>query len=188
MIKAIIFDNFGVVITDGFDEAYRRAGGDPDKDQAFLREVMYQSDSGQIATSIPVIAKKLGLSDDAWRDIVNDGRVINYDLLKYVAELRERYETAMLSNVGSAGVRRFYPEGLLERYFDPIVESGVIGFAKPEASAYMITADKLGVRCDECVMIDDRPDYVEGAIAVGMQAILYKNLDQLKEDIIKILE
>lgn len=52
----------------------------------------------------------------------------------------------------------------------------------------MITADKLGVRCDECVFIDDRQEYVEGARAVGMQAILYQNLPQLKEDIIKILE
>lgn len=187
MIKAIIFDNFGVVITDGFDEAYRRGGGDPEKDQDFIKEVMQQSNSGQITTSEIVFAERLGLTREAWSSIVNSGREINYELLEYISELRKQYKTAMLSNIGTAGVGRFFPEGLLEQYFDPIIESGVIGWAKPEAQAYEITADKLGVRLNECVFIDDRQDYIDGATAVGMQAILYQNLAQLKADLAKIL-
>lgn len=187
MIKAIIFDCFGVVITDGFDDAYRRMGGDPDGDREFIRETMRRSDSGEIPTSIPVIAKRLGLTDDEWHEAVNGGRIINYELLAYVDELRKHYKTAMLSNIGSAGVRRFFPQGLLEKYFDPVVESGVIGYAKPEASAYEFVADQLGVRLDECVFTDDREEYIEGARAVGMKTILYKDIEQFKTELKEIL-
>lgn len=187
MIKAIIFDCFGVVISDGFDDAYRRAGGDPDKDRHFIKDVMYQSDSGRIPTSIPVIAARLGINNDEWKQIADDGRKINYSLLEFILELKKDYQIAMLTNVGSAGVRRFFPEGLLEKYFNPIVESGVIGFAKPEARAYEITADKLGVRLDECVFIDDRPEYVEGAQHVGMKTILYTDFQSFKKELENVL-
>ena len=93
----------------------------------------------------------------------------------------------MLSNIGSAGVRRFFPEGLLEQDFDPIVESGVVGWAKPEPQAYEITADRLGVRLGECVFIDDRQEYVDGAVAVGMKGILYQNLPQLQKELEPLL-
>lgn len=188
MIKAIIFDCFGVVITDGFDEAYRAAGGDPDRDREFIRTTMHRSDSGEIPTSLPVIAAHLGITTDEWSQIINGGRVINYELLAYVKELQRYYKTAMLSNIGSAGVRRFYPEGLLEEHFDPIIESGVIGWAKPEPQAYEITADRLGVRLDECVFIDDRPEYVDGANAVGMRGILYTGLKQLVVELEHVLQ
>lgn len=187
MIKAIIFDCFGVVITDGFDDAYRRAGGDPDLDRGFITDVMYKSDSGEIPTSLPLIAKRLGISEKSWHETVNNGRMVNYELLECVSELKNKYKTAMLSNIGSAGVRRFFPEGLLEKYFDPIIESGVIGYAKPEARAYEITADRLGVRLDECLFIDDREVYIEGAQHVGMKTILYENFDKFKKDLEVVL-
>ncbi len=186
-IKAIIFDCFGVVITDGFNDTYRRMGGDPERDRAFIRDTLHKSDSGQIPTSLPVIAKRLGLTEKAWHKALNNGRVINFELLDYVGELRKKYKTAMLSNIGSAGVRRFFPDGLLEQYFDPIIESGVIGYAKPEPSAYQITADRLGVRLDECIFIDDSQDYIDGATAVGMTAILYESVEQLKKELAAVL-
>lgn len=175
-------------MTDGFDEAYRRVGGDPELDQEFIKSVMYESDVGNIPSSLPVIAEHLGISTEQWSQAVNRDRGINYDLLEYIKELKKDYKIAMLSNIGSAGVRRFFPDGLLEQHFDPIIESGVIGFAKPEPRAYEVTVDRLGVRLDECIFTDDRQDYVDGAIAVGMKAVLYQNLDKFKKDLGQLLE
>jgi FMN phosphatase YigB (HAD superfamily) len=36
-------------------------------------------------------------------------------------------------------------------------------------------------------MIDDRLELCEGAMAVGMQAIMYKGLNQLKKDLERVL-
>lgn len=187
MIKAIIFDCFGVVISDDFDDAYRAAGGDPDKDHKFIARTHHDSNSGKIPSSLAVFAKHLGISEEEWYHIVNGGRVINQPLLDYAAGLKQSYKVAMLSNIGSAGVERFFEPGFLERYFELIVESGKIGYAKPEAQAFEYVADGLGVRLDECVMIDDREDYIMGAQGVGMETVLYKNLAQLKTELGKIL-
>jgi HAD superfamily hydrolase (TIGR01509 family) len=83
-------------------------------------------------------------------------------------------------------LRRFGTEEL-GRYFDVAVASAEIGYAKPEAQAYEITADKLGVELTECVFTDDRGEYCEGARGLGMQAILYENLEQFKAELAKIV-
>nr|MDQ3093633.1 HAD-IA family hydrolase [bacterium] len=82
---------------------------------------------------------------------------------------------------------QIFGEGFLENYFEEIIASGDIGYAKPEANAYEYVADKLGVRLDECVFTDDRPEYIEGAIGVGMLTILYSNFEQFKKDLAEIL-
>lgn len=187
MIKAIIFDCFGVVRTDSFRDTYIHFGGDPDADADFIHQVIQDGSAGKIKSSGELVAEHLGITLEEWLRELEGGQHVQYDVLEYAGKLREKYKVAMLSNIGSAGLKRFFEPGLLERYFDPIVESAAIGWAKPESQAYEITADRLGVRLDECVFIDDRQDYVDGAVAVGMQAILYKDLTQLKSDLAKLL-
>ena len=188
MIKAIIFDCFGVVRTEAFDETYRAFGGDPEKDKQFIYDTMYASNSGKLPHgSGPVIAEHLGIDVADWRKkMLSLGRIDEL-LLEYIQELRKKYEVAMLTNIGKGGLLRFFEPGYLERYFDEIVASCDIGYAKPEASAYEITADRLGVRLDECVFTDDRQEYIEGAQAVGMQAILYNDFEDFKRQLRKVL-
>jgi len=69
-----------------------------------------------------------------------------------------------------------------------VVASSNIGFAKPEARAYEITAEKLGVRLDECIMVDDVEAYCLGAEGVGMQAIRYQSFDQMKNELEVLLK
>jgi putative hydrolase of the HAD superfamily len=94
----------------------------------------------------------------------------------------------MLSNISPGGIaKRFTDSELLER-FDTVVTSGEIGFAKPEAAAYEITAQRLDVRLDECVFTDDRLDFCEAARGVGMQAILFQDYLQFRTDLEKLLQ
>jgi HAD superfamily hydrolase (TIGR01509 family) len=78
--------------------------------------------------------------------------------------------------------RRFQLSELAD-LFDVVVASGDIGYAKPEAAAYEITADRLGVRLDECVFVDDREPYCEAARGVGMQAIVYRDFAQFQAEL-----
>lgn len=187
MIKAVIFDCFGVVLTDGLRENYIHFGGDFDKDLPEIAALMHEASAGRIESSVPAMAKKLSISEEVWRKYNEDGHHIQYDVLEYAKELRKKYKVAMLSNIGKGGLGRFFEPGLLEESFELIVESAAIGFAKPEAGAYEYVADKLGVRYDECAMIDDRPEYIDGAVAVGMKGILYQNLPQLQKELEPLL-
>jgi putative hydrolase of the HAD superfamily len=68
-----------------------------------------------------------------------------------------------------------------------LVVSGDLGYVKPEAEAYEFTAKQLGVAPEQCIFVDDRIGYVEGAAALGMKAIKYINFKQMKSEIEKIL-
>jgi HAD superfamily hydrolase (TIGR01509 family) len=187
VIKAVIFDCFGVVRVDATLIAYKTLGGDISADDNFLKDVMEQANAGLIPNASSVVAQHLGISEEKWRETVQNSSVIDQQLLDFAKSLRSKYKTAMLSNIGQGGLDRWFEPGFLDNYFDVVIGSGNIGFAKPEAQAYEITADRLGVRLDECVMIDDRQELCEGATAVGMQAIRYEDFEQMKKALENIL-
>lgn len=183
MIKAIIFDCFGVVYEDNFGDVYEHFGGDLKKDEKLIHDTFHASNSGKISSSTTVFANHFGVSEEEWQRVNDADRGVNEELLEYIKKLNEKYKTALLTNIGIDGVERYITTKILDEHFDVVVESAKIGFAKPEARAYEITADKLSVRLDECIFIDDREEYTEGATRVGMQAILYKDLNGFKNEL-----
>lgn len=185
MIKAIVFDCFGVVITDALqvlcDEL--RAKDPAAADQ--VRDIVQAANRGMLepAVSHQQIAALLGMSVSDHMQAIASGEVKDAKLLAYITELRRSYKTAMLSNIGKDSLQRRFAEGELQQYFDVVVASGDIGYAKPEPAAYQITADRLDVRCDECVFVDDREVFVEAARGVGMQAFVYEGVDHFKSEL-----
>ncbi len=186
MIKAMIFDCFGVIRADPFDEAYARFGGDRHADQDFIVKTFHDAHSRKIESSAHLIAKHLGVAVEDWQHAVDEGSTIQYDVLEYVRELRQTYRTALLSNIQAGGLERIFDPGFLDQYFELSVGSGDIGVAKPDAGAYGYVADRLSLRMDECLFIDDRLEYVSGARSAGMRAVVFAGLDQLKDDVARL--
>jgi len=183
VIKAIIFDLFGVLVTDALEALVSELKAtQPEVADQVVRTVM-ASNAGTIPheASREMVAGLLGITTDEYAQRIRGGEVRNQELFDYILELRKTYKTALLSNAGTKSLEVRFAPGELDKYFDVIVVSAVIGYAKPEARAYEIVAEKLGVRLDECVMIDDREDYVAGAKAVGMQGILYTAVPTLRQ-------
>ncbi len=81
--------------------------------------------------------------------------------------------TALLSN--SWG--NTYDRTGWDDMFEVVVISGEIGMRKPEARIFTRTARLLGLEPHECVMVDDLPSNVAGAEAVGMHAVLHRDVD-----------
>ena len=189
MIRAVIFDCFGVIIGDGLqllvDDLRAR---DPAAARR-VHDLVLAANRGLTdpAASSREVAAIFDLDYDTYRQRISDGEVRNEPLLDYIVMLRATYRTALLSNIGTGGLKRRFSDRELDRYFDAVVASGDIGYAKPEPEAYEIAADRLGVRLDECVFTDDRVDYCEGARSVGMQAIQYLNFPQFKAELEALL-
>jgi epoxide hydrolase-like predicted phosphatase len=190
MVNAIIFDCFGVVITDALQALTDELGRSNPSAVAQVKDIVRTMNRG---LSEPEAAKRqlagiFEVSLEEFREKIADGEAKNPSLLNYISSLRKTYKTAMLSNIPGDSLRRRFAKGELENYFDVVVASGDIGYAKPEARAYEIVAEKLAVRLNECVFIDDRSVYCEGAQAVGMKAIAYKDFVQMKQELEEILE
>jgi putative hydrolase of the HAD superfamily len=183
-IKAVIFDYFGVIESDSLAATYRHIGGDPDADAQFIADTIYAANSGRIPGSRWVFAEKLGISVDKW---MHERRGKDPDILKYILELRKTYKTGLLSNIGRGGLRTLWGDEL-EKYFDAAIASGDVGLTKPDPEIFAMMADRLGIQPDECIMIDDNPDYCEGARAAGMIAIQFQNLHQAKHELQRLLK
>jgi epoxide hydrolase-like predicted phosphatase len=80
--------------------------------------------------------------------------------------------TALLSN--SWG--NTYDRSGWDEMFEVVVISGEVGMRKPEARIFTHTVEQLGLEPGQCVMIDDLPSNVAGAEAVGMHAVLHREV------------
>jgi FMN phosphatase YigB (HAD superfamily) len=58
------------------------------------------------------------------------------------------------------------------------IDAAEIGCPKPDPRAYLTAADALGVAPADVVFLDDSPECVDGARAVGMNAIVVDPLDR----------
>ena len=57
--------------------------------------------------------------------------------------------------------------------FDVIEDATYSQILKPAAAAYENCAEKLGLKPQECVFVDDQKRNIEGANAVGMETVLF---------------
>lgn len=189
MTKAVIFDCFGVVLTDALQEIRAElARKDPTAAQE-VRDIIAANNRGHIdpQESNKRIADILGLDVEVFRSQVRAGEVRNDRLLSYILSLRKQYKTAMLSNVAVSSLERRFPGDELKEYFDEVIASAEIGFIKPDAQAYEITAERLGLEPSECVFTDDKVSFCEAAATVGMQAIVYTDFVQFTSELEALL-
>lgn len=56
---------------------------------------------------------------------------------------------------------------------DAVLVTGVLRAQKPDPRAYARALEALGVAASACLFVDDSPDNVDGARAVGIDSVLY---------------
>jgi HAD superfamily hydrolase (TIGR01509 family) len=188
MVKAIIFDYYGVIQPDALASTYSHFGGDPGTDAQFIADTIYAANMGHIPGSRWVFAKRLGVSVDEWMHELKARAKRDPDLLAYILELRQSYKTGLLSNVGRGGLQVLWGEDELETYFDAAIASGDVGMAKPDLRIFRLMAERLGVDPSECVLTDDQPAYCDRARSIGMQAIHYRHFKQFKHELQALLK
>lgn len=107
----------------------------------------------------------------------------NPELAAYLASLRPRYQTALLSN-SFVGARREEERRLrLSEITETIFYSHEVGFSKPDPRIYTIACERLGRRPEEIVFLDDAEPNVAAANDYGIHAILFRDNQQAIADI-----
>ncbi|MFZ2125956.1 MAG: HAD family phosphatase [Candidatus Microsaccharimonas sp.] len=183
MIKAIVFDCFGVLAQEGwhpFRDKY--LASDPAKLQQ-ARDLLKASGNGFISHQdfIEGLAELVGMSfEDTRRHVENNPP--NEELLDFIKDELNDYKIGMLSNVsGNRLDQLLTPEQL--QLFDVICLSYDMGVSKPNKEAYEIVIEKLGVKPEECIFTDDVPEFCEGAEKVGMRPILFTTTAEFIKDL-----
>lgn len=187
MIRALIFDCFGVLYRDSLAMLYDVV---PTKRYQELQDATHASDHGYISRQeyFDLVADISGKTSDEVRKIDSTQFVRNEQLVKRVSELKDQYKIGLLSNIGDETMDRLFPQPERDELFDVFVLSSQVGLIKPSSKIFELTAEKFGITPDECIMIDDIPANIDGARAVGMQGILFTTNRQLELDLGRILE
>ncbi len=189
MIKALLFDCFGVLVGLGFHETYKMAGGDPIADHEFIEGLFDKLNLGLMSEEyfIKAISSKLAISTQEFSRVLKDSEQPNKALFDYIATLKPRYKTAIVSNANVGAMDSKFGSETLDKYFDAVIVSGEEGHVKPEPQIYLIATKKLSVNPSECVFVDDQKAYCAAAQSLGMHSILYKEFTQMKADMERML-
>ena len=106
-------------------------------------------------------------------------------MLPIVAQLRQAgYRLGILSNTCECHWQYCIEKyRFLTDYFQVHALSFRIGAVKPEAVVYRSAAELAGCRPEEMFFVDDIPGHVEGAKAVGIDAIVYSSAAQVAAEL-----
>ncbi|MBT9330435.1 HAD family hydrolase [Paracidobacterium acidisoli] len=109
---------------------------------------------------------------------------VNEQMLAWVEALQKAgVPTAILSNMGEDLLRYMRQEFAWLAAFDHHTWSCEVGLIKPDPAIYTWTCEKIGVPPQEALFLDDRAENVEAAKTVGLYAIQFRNVDQLRVEL-----
>jgi epoxide hydrolase-like predicted phosphatase len=66
----------------------------------------------------------------------------------------------------------------VDEIFETVIDSGFVGYRKPEPQVYEITLERIGLPASACLFVDDLEVNCEAARELGFTAVHYREADQ----------
>jgi putative hydrolase of the HAD superfamily len=108
---------------------------------------------------------------------------LNPPMLEWAQRLqRAGIRTGILSNIGDAMSAGLLAKHAWLRAFTHLTWSHSLNLAKPEAAIYLHAAEGLHTPPENILFIDDRPENIQAALAIGMQAIQYTTHNAFEQE------
>jgi glucose-1-phosphatase len=185
-IKAVIFDMGGVILRTADPSPRAAMAKRYDTTQGELEKYIFRGPTS--------VQSEKGLISDIchWESILKhfgqtgadplieynkyfSGDAIDQILLDYAKSLKPDYKIGLLSNAWVDSRKRLGKLFHFIEVFDVSIFSYEVETRKPDKEIYKIILKELNVEPSEAIFIDDFPENVEGAISLGINAILFQN-------------
>jgi putative hydrolase of the HAD superfamily len=196
MIKAIVFDIGNVIwrFKPMYDDLFNRWGGLIGKNyEDFMDQYkkVYQGfETGTYTVGewfktlapdidIRVVEKNI---DDAFGNLSDFKDFFNNDVVVLTQKLKALgYTVGCLSNTENY----FYPylHANISPLFDFSILSWQVKLRKPELEIYKCIFDHGNWKPEEIIFIDDKPENVEAAKSMGINALVYTDFETLKKEL-----
>lgn len=179
MIKALIFDCFGVLYWDDLNRIYNLVS--PDKFQD-LNDIIHACDHGYITREdfLNQVGALAGISVEAVVAVIHDKQRRNEPMIARVRELKKHYKIGLLTNMGPGTIEDVFSETERAELFDSVVISSEVGMIKPSRDIFELANERMGIPSADTIFIDDRPVNTDGAEIVGMKTILFTTNKQFE--------
>jgi putative hydrolase of the HAD superfamily len=195
-LKAVIFD-YGEVLSGPPDPRAHRnllaiAGvqEEPFEKAYWAHRLDYDADVLNGQTYWQTVARDTGVhftADQIGQLMEQDAIMwmnLNPAMLAWIPRIKQAgFRLGILSNMGDGVLGYMRPRFPWLSQFDHLTWSCELGVVKPDPAIYLHTVKKLGVSPDRALFIDNLQKNVDGAEAVGLQAALFENVEQLQNDL-----
>jgi putative hydrolase of the HAD superfamily len=195
LIRAALFDLGGVILTSPFDSfaRYEREQGLPDGfirglnaadhlTNAWARLERNEVTLDEFAVLFEDEARAAGGELDGQAVIALLAGDVRPAMVEAVRRCHEKLRTGLLTN-NFVALNGDGPVGELLDLFDVVIESSRVGIRKPEPEFYELTCERLEVKPEEAVFLDDLGVNLKPAKAMGMTTIKVTDPDQAIADL-----
>jgi putative hydrolase of the HAD superfamily len=191
MITTIIFDVGGVLVKGNSKYFFEKTAeylGVEEPDMERKKDVWDDMQRGEIGLQdtikeiygIPISDEDMEKIIDIW----GKNWELDEEMVEFAKNLKKNYRLFILSNVDRESIEKFKDLHLKRLNFvEEKFHSWKLGMIKPDREIYEYVLEKIGAEPEECVFIDDRPENIEGAEKVGIHGIVFKNREQLKNEL-----
>ena len=195
MINNIIFDFGGVLVDWNPHYLFDKYFNDINESNYFVENVCNsewnaEMDGGkpfeqavrERSAMFPKYAEALKLYQTNWMDTMGEETPEMYDLIKSL----KTNGFPVIYGLTNWSAETFPTVQKTYRIFsliDKIVVSGEVKQLKPNPEIFYTLLNKFNLKAEESLFIDDNLKNVEGAKAVGINAIRFENANKLKEDL-----
>jgi len=194
MIKATIFD-FGNVICNFDNNIFiERISKYTEKNKEELHDIIFNSselmkkyETGLISSeeffNEAVERCSLSITKQEFIKAFTDIFTPIPTTFELIKKLKNKYKIGLLSNTNEWDFEYGIKTTEIFPLFDAVTLSFEVKSKKPEEKIYRDVLNKLKLKPEECVFIDDIQEYVESANKIGIRGIHYTSYEKLIESL-----
>jgi epoxide hydrolase-like predicted phosphatase len=187
-IKAIFLDFGGVIQRTEFQAPRQHLAQRFNMEYEDIDNLVFNSPSAKQATvgeisaqaHWNILAKRLKLSKEEIAKFETDffaGDVIDRNFMEFIRSLRVTYKIGLISNAWS-DMRDYLIKQHLADAFDTLTISAELKIAKPQAEIYLQALEQAEVKPNEAVFVDDVLANIEACEKIGIQGILFRDVNE----------
>ena len=184
-MKAIVLDMYGVIVKQTGDDfvPYVRQTF-PNLSVEEICTPWFKADIGEL-TSLEVW-EAIGFQGDLEK--IEEEYLNTIELsdgfIDFVEKVRNKYKLAIISNDSSRWSEYLREKFDINKYFDVISISGDLKIQKPDERIFLLTIEKLGVKPEDCIYVDDRSGNLNAAKKVGMTPVLLNSRNEVYDGVV----
>ncbi len=182
MIRAVVFDLYGVFIPDTYTAWLNRHGLNR---SGQFQAIVEQLDRGE-STPHTFYTSLNELTGVPVAEIEQDFHTIpevDHDVVSIVEKLQHRYSILLCSN-GTKRTRTLLEKTDLARLFQTVFISAEMGITKPNYLMFQKITEHLGLSVNEVLFIDDSSRNIDAAKKYGFHTIHYTTSDALRKSLV----
>ncbi len=176
MIKAILFDMVGVLVFKRKDYVPKT----PDEINAEDIEKLFNHlDDNRLILDIKQNLELNNTEIEQAASLIPEKYERFEKLWKLLPELKKKYKLAVINN-GNSIALKYWKEKFDFSIFDLYLNSAVEGVKKPDPKIFLLVCERLNVKPEECLFMDDSLENIESAEKLGMKIIWWNKAKDKK--------